>query len=95
MFDPPPSPSRDFILFNRIEAALWLVIALIMLIQSIREPRWRHLALVAAIAFAAFGISDLVETRTGAWWHPWWLSTWKAACVIIFAALLFAWKRRR
>jgi hypothetical protein len=32
------------------------------------------------------GASDIVESRTGAWWRPWWLFAWKAVCVI---ALLF------
>jgi len=33
-----------------------------------------------------FGISDLVEVQTGAWWDPWWLFTLKAFCVVIFLA---------
>jgi hypothetical protein len=29
-----------------------------------------------------FGLSDLVESQTGAWWTPWWLFAWKALCVL-------------
>lgn len=36
-----------------------------------------------AITLAVFGGSDLVEARTGAWWKPWWLFVWKAACVVV------------
>ncbi len=84
-----------FALANRVEAGLWLFIAGALLCATPgRSPgvRWRLLA--AAALFAAFGGSDLVEARTGAWWRPWWLLAWKAACV---AGLLAIWldARRR
>jgi hypothetical protein len=37
--------------------------------------------------------SDLVEARTGAWWKPWWLFVWKAACVLLM--LGGAWRYQR
>jgi len=80
-----------FVLSNRIEAALWLVIALAMTVAAARGARIRFDCTIAAVAFALFGISDLVEAKTGAWWRPWWLLAWKAACVFAFLWLL---KRR-
>jgi hypothetical protein len=38
------------------------------------------------ITMLVFGASDLVEMRTGAWWSPWWLFAWKAACVLLLLA---------
>jgi hypothetical protein len=39
-----------------------------------------------------FGVSDLVEAQTGAWWEPWWLFVMKAACVLVF---VLAWRAHR
>jgi hypothetical protein len=36
-----------------------------------------------------FGISDLIESETGAWWEPWWLFVMKSLCVLGF---LLAWR---
>ena len=77
-----------FVLSNRVEAALWLVVATLFLAAALRHRHMRRDCLVAAIAFALFGVSDLVETTTGAWWRPWWLLAWKAACVLAFLWLL-------
>ena len=43
--------------------------------------RPRRLALVAGVALVLFGLSDLVEIRTGSWLRPWWLFVWKAVCL--------------
>jgi hypothetical protein len=80
-----------FVLSNRLEAALWIVIAMVMAVAAVRRARLRFDCTIGAIAFALFGISDLVEATTGAWWRPWWLLAWKAACVFAFLWLL---KRR-
>jgi hypothetical protein len=40
-----------------------------------------------------FGLSDLVESQTGAWWRPWWLLAWKAACVVALLACGLAYRR--
>jgi hypothetical protein len=56
---------------------------------------FHHRLCLAAIAFAAFGISDVVEVQTGAWRRPWWLLTWEAACVVIFLGLYIDYFRRR
>lgn len=75
--------------FNYFEAGLWFVIAIVMLVRGrLKQPwRWR-----LPLAFAAFGVSDLIEVQTGAWWEPWWLLALKAACVLVF---LLAWRALR
>ncbi|OYW77581.1 MAG: hypothetical protein B7Z37_03240 [Verrucomicrobia bacterium 12-59-8] len=75
--------------FNYAEAGLWLIIALVLAVQ-LRMPRpWRWLL---PLAFVCFGVSDLIEVQTGAWWEPWWLFVMKAACVLVF---LLAWRAYR
>lgn len=60
--------------FNRAEAVVWFIFAVLCLAKALRPPdRGRRVLFVLVIAFVAFGISDLIETNTGAWWRPWWL----------------------
>jgi hypothetical protein len=83
-----PAIDATFVLCNRIEAALWIVIAIAMAIAAWRRRHARRDCAIAAIAFALFGLSDIVETHTGAWWRPWWLLAWKAACLVAVLCLL-------
>jgi hypothetical protein len=84
-----------FVLSNRVEAALWGGIALAMAVVAVRRRATWGDGIVAAVAFALFGLSDIVETTTGAWWRPWWLLAWKAACVATLLVLLVRHARRR
>ncbi|MDP5136293.1 hypothetical protein ORJ04_10065 [Rheinheimera baltica] len=73
--------------FNHIEAGLWFIIGLGMLIAAFirrRDNRWLTLFLVATVAFTLFGVSDIIEAETGAWWKPLELLALKAACVLTF-----------
>jgi hypothetical protein len=74
---------------NALEALLWAVIGGIFVWQAIRRrssyPRNR--SWIAAIAFFTFGLSDVIEMTTGAWWRPWWLFAMKAACILVLVAL--------
>lgn len=80
--------------FNYAEAALWAVIACVLLVKRRgSEVPIARLQLLAAVAFFFFGISDLVETQTGAWWKPWWLLVWKVACVVALLGTLIVYKR--
>ena len=55
----------EFVTFNYWECALWCVVAVAMLGFWIAR---RHVdLLVGAAAFALFGLSDYIETGTGAW----------------------------
>ncbi len=72
---------------NLIEAGVWFVCALAVLVQAMRDTATlRKTLFTLAGSLALFGASDLVEARTGAWWRPWWLLVWKSACVIVLAA---------
>ena len=77
-----------FVLSNRLEAGLWVLIALPMAVAAVRRRHVRRECAIGATAFALFAASDLVETTTGAWWRPWWLLAWKSLCVAVLLALL-------
>lgn len=82
---------------NIAEAALWFAFAL-LLARRARASGFRSLRRVYAVAamlFMFFGLSDLVETRTGAWWQPAWLLAWNVVCVTGLAACLVAGRRIR
>ena len=82
---------------NLIEAGVWFVLALVLLVWAVRvEKCYRPTLLTLAVTIAVFGVSDLVEARTGAWWKPWWLFVWKAACVVImFLGFLHYFRMRK
>ncbi|MGF1635075.1 MAG: hypothetical protein ACFCVE_14580 [Phycisphaerae bacterium] len=73
--------SQLFVLANQVEAVLWVMLAFVAAVVGVRRPMLRSTLLPMALVLLAFGISDLVETRTGAWYRPWWLLVWKGACV--------------
>lgn len=79
---------------NLIEAGVWFVLALVLFFYAFRRERGlRSTFWFLAVVIVAFGFSDLVEARTGAWWKPWWLFVWKASCVLLMLA--GAWRYRR
>lgn len=81
---------------NYIEAALWGVIGVVLFAFAAgRAGEQRRRAAMAAGTFVLFGASDVIEARTGAWWRPWWLLAWKAACVLLLVVLLVSHYRTR
>ena len=79
--------------FNLLEVVLWSLFALAFAWNAGRaKGAFRWLFVTFSMAFAVFGLSDVIESRTGAWWRPWWLLALKAACIIVF--LWGAWKYR-
>jgi len=81
---------------NYIEAGIWIAIALTFGVRIIRRSRTeRYQALMAFLTFFFFGLSDIIEVQTGAWWRPWWLFVWKSLCVFSMAALLINYLRSR
>ncbi len=78
---------------NVIEAGFWMAIAAIVYWRSDRRsgPRLGTGEWTAVILFW-FGISDLVETTTGAWYRPLALLVMKGACI---AGLLLCYIRYR
>ena len=74
---------------NYIEAVIWGLFAGGFLINGKgTEKKSRRNSYIAAVVFFLFGLSDIVEVQTGAWWRPWWLFIWKASCVAAMLRLL-------
>jgi uncharacterized membrane protein len=82
---------------NKIECVLWVIIAFVFLIRSLALNDFRKILCgLCFTAFFMFGISDLVEVQTGAWYKPWWLLAWKIACVAtMLACLLYYLKKHK
>lgn len=81
---------------NFLEALLWWLIAAFFGYYAWRsDGRRRGLCLWAMLVFSLFGLSDIVEISTGAWWRPWWLLVWKAGCVVAMLYLLGEERRLR
>jgi hypothetical protein len=78
-----------------LEAILWTAIGAAFFWQAIRAKEASARCWLACAAFLVFGISDLIEINTGAWWRPWWLFVMKAVCVLILTALYFNHRRSR
>jgi hypothetical protein len=67
-----------FIYANYAEAGLWVILAI-----AAFSKRTGTASIILSISLLFFGLSDLAETRTGGWYKPWWLLTWKSACVLL------------
>ncbi len=84
-------------LFNYLEALLWFSIAMILLWRVLfgpTPPDKRGIALCASAAFLLFGISDLIEVRTGAWWRPIWLLVLKAGCLLTLLGCAWLYQKK-
>ena len=80
-----------FVVANYVEAGVWCAMGAVTLVKGKGAA-----SVVLAIALAAFGVSDIVETRTGAWYDPWWLLAWKIVCVVvILASGVVVWRTAR
>jgi hypothetical protein len=79
---------------NLIEAGFWIVFGVGLAIAGMRRG-WAiaRLGLLSGTILVLFGVSDLVEASTGAWWRPWWLLTWKGTCLsgMVLCALKYRW----
>lgn len=76
-------------IFNFCEGWVWTAIALVFAVQANRKANtYQKLAIFSALAFFAFGVSDFIEFTTGAWYRPWSLFAFKAACVLALLSLL-------
>jgi len=79
--------------FNLIEAGLWFVLGSGCLVQSLRLRS--KLAAVAGVTLVCFGVTDLIEARTGAWWRPPSLLAAKVACGIVLLVCFVRYYRAR
>jgi hypothetical protein len=71
----------ELAVFNCLEALLWMSISVAVFRKSRGTPATTRLGAVASLWFFLFGVSDLFEAYTGAWWRPWPLLVLKGACV--------------
>jgi hypothetical protein len=79
-----------------MEAGVWLIYAMVLAVGAVRSAKQRRaILLIASIGFVTFGVSDLIEAQTGAWWRPWWLLVLRAACIATFLACWLVWRRQR
>jgi hypothetical protein len=82
-------------ILNLAEAVLWFAIALILFLRAKRSVPNRMLMRISAAAFFVFGLSDLVEMVTRAWYQPLGLFLLKAVCVMTLIGCLVAYRRTR
>lgn len=79
---------------NLAEAGLWAIFAFTFAILAARASGpLRQLWIVESIAFFAFGISDVIESQTGAWWTPPSLLLLKAGCLAVFVYGIVKYRR--
>lgn len=79
---------------NFWEGMLWIAIATWFFVDAVRvttKNRW--FCVISGGLFLMFGLSDFVEMRTGNWWCPWWLLTWKVGCILGFLTM-YIWYRK-
>jgi len=86
-------------LFNSVEAGWWFLMAVLVLAagRRFRGTTFR-LRLVLALFFALFGLSDVIEVQTGAWWRPLGLLILKGVCVaglLACSAIVFRNRKHR
>ncbi len=76
-------------MFNNIEGFFWIVLACASAVRSFTcESKFRMTFFALFVLLIFFGSSDFVEARSGAWWQPWWLLVWKAACILGLAIVM-------
>lgn len=94
----PEQPLDAAAVFNLAEAALWFLIAIVLLLRLLPQrpgPVRPRRAGWLPPAFLLFSISDLIEVHTGAWWLPWWLAVWKGGCILVFILVWLQHRRTR
>ena len=69
-------------IFNSLEAAFWITIGVVVYRRSRLSDRNQRLGRITAAWFVLFGISDIFEAYTGAWYRPWPLLVFKRACIV-------------
>jgi hypothetical protein len=68
--------------WNAVESGLWFVLAILVTFLGARVEGMTWAPRIGlSVGLVAFGVSDLIEMRTGAWWNPPGLMAFKAACL--------------
>jgi uncharacterized membrane protein HdeD (DUF308 family) len=79
---------------NLIEAGFWLIFGVVVCVAGVKRGRsFGTFGVIAGLVAILFGLSDLIEARTGAWWCPWWLLAWKAVCVAVLVLSFLRYRR--
>jgi hypothetical protein len=84
-----------FCIFNICEGILWIGIAVGFAVVFYRRHQNLDLMLASGLLFLSFGLSDLVEIKTGGWYKPWWMLCWKGATLLAFVVVYLLFRRRR
>ncbi len=82
----------NIVTFNYIEACLWFTITVVLLVAVLTNAKvapYKIITYYAAACFFMFGVSDLIEVQTGAWWKPVSLLLLNSACIIGFCYLFY------
>ena len=82
--------------FNAVEAAFWIAMGGVLAFRTRSMPaRFRRLSGVAAIALICFGITDVIEVFTGAWYEPVALLAFNAICLATLLGCLLRYRAIR
>ncbi len=83
-------------IFNYFEAVLWISFGCALFAVTVRSAlEQRRILYITAAILVVFGISDLIEVHTGAWWQPLWLLLMKASCIFSFILCLIYYIRNK
>ena len=68
---------------------------MVCVVRSLWKPASYRMKLLfaAGVNFLVFGLTDIYEMHTGAWWDPVGLLVIKVACILVFVALYYLHKR--
>jgi len=87
---------RFFRISNYLEAALWCLIGLGIASGIVRGATLvGYRRLIAALVLILFGVSDIIEAFTGAWYRPVGLLVLKGLCLAVILWLVAGELRRR
>ena len=87
----------DIATFNYIESSVGFGIAILIVVLNFKKGSnnpFSSLQYRAAAPFILFGLSDVIEASTGAWWRPTWLLLIKLICVASFVWLLLSYIKK-
>lgn len=72
----------ELAIFNSLEAIFWMTVGVIVFWKSRTIGHEARMGIITAVWFFLFGISDIFEAFTGAWWRPWPLMAMKGTCIL-------------
>lgn len=79
--------------FNAFESFFWFGVGLISLRSGFHSKS--HALVWLGFLFVLFGVSDVIEIYTGAWWNPFWLLIAKAVILTGIIVSFLRWRRNR